>query len=274
MLLRKFFIIITFLTFNLVHSQQHLVNPESAYFYSSTKSYFLSNFASGNIIKIDSNGIKSVFDEGLSHPCGIVICDSILYVVDNPKKVNGFNINNGKHELEIQIDEAVFLNDITYDNYNLYVTDTRSNAVFKINRKDKTYSLLVKTLMDGPNGIIYDKFNERLLVCYFRKNSTIDEINIKEASIKTLVSTKYDNLDGITLDELGNCYVSSFGPGDFKMGFKEQGTIYKYDKTFKNEPSIIITGLYGPADIYYNAKKKELVIPLFLSNKIEFLNIE
>ena len=274
MLNTRFLIIIIFSISGLVYSQQPLANPESAAFCSESNSYFLSNFSGGNIIHIDSMGTRSVFKEGLSHPCGIVICDSTLYVVDNPKKVSGFNINNGKQVLEIQIEEAVFLNDITYDSENLYVTDARFNAVFKINRNNKTYSLLIKTLTDSPNGIVYDRFNDRLLICYFRENSAIDEINIRESSTRTLIETHFDNLDGMTFDESGNCYISSFGQGSFSVGFKKEGTIYKYENTFKNEPLAIITDLYGPADIFYNIKKKEIVIPLFLVNDIMYLNIK
>jgi hypothetical protein len=128
--------------------------------------------------------------------------------------------------------------------------------------------------MDGPNGILYDKFNNRLLVCYFREKSTIDVVDIVKKKIEILTPTDLDNLDGITMDELGNCYVSSFGPGSFKEGFKKEGSIWKFNQSFKGNATKIITGLLGPADIYYNKKKKEIAIPLFLDNKIEFMNLE
>ncbi|MGD8778423.1 MAG: hypothetical protein PVH88_05625 [Ignavibacteria bacterium] len=275
MLLTRIFTLVIILVYNLVYSQQFFNNPESAAFHSESSSYFVSNFSGGNIIEIDSSGMKSIFKEGISKPCGMVICDSILYVVENPKKVSGFKIDSGAPVLEIQINEALFLNDITFDDSgSLYVTDSGLKAVYQIDRVNKTYQLLVETLMDSPNGIIYDKFNNRLLVCYFREESRIDEINIKESTIKPLITPPYDNLDGITLDELGNCYISSFGPGSFNVGFKNQGTIIKYDNSFKEEPLAILTDLYGPADIYYNNGKKELVIPFFLENRIQFIDIE
>jgi sugar lactone lactonase YvrE len=251
-----------------------MINPESAVFHSETNTYYLSNFSGRNIIKIDSSGAKSVFKDGLSKPCGIVLCDSLLYVVDNPRRVLGFNLTKGEIILNIYLYEAIFLNDITSDdNGYLYVTDTRKNAIFKIDRINKSYNLFIETLMKSPNGIVYDKLDKRLLVCYFREKSTIDEIDIEEPAIRTLISTGFDNLDGITLDEKGNCYVSSFGPGNFQTGFKYQGTIYMYDKYFREKPEIISSNLFGPADIYYNSYKSELLIPLFLSHRIEFLNL-
>lgn len=275
MSISKFVFYLIAFTSAIVYSQQFFINPESAAFDTLTNCYFVSNFYGNSIIKIDSSERKSVFKKNISHPCGMIICENILYVVENPNKIAGYKISDGIQVLEVQIKEAVFLNDITYDNEgNLYVTDTRLNAVFQIDRSNGNYSLLVKTLMNGPNGIIYDKFNNHLLVCYFREKSTIDMIDIKKAKIEILVQTDIDNLDGITLDELGNCYVSSFGPGSFKEGFKKEGSIYKFNRSFKKKAIKIKTGLLGPADIYYNKKKKELAIPLFLDNRIEFLNLE
>ena len=63
-----------------------------------------------------------------------------------------------------------FLNDINCDaNGFLYVTDSRLNAVFKIN-PNGSYTLFAETKPESPNGILYDKWNNRLIVCYFSEN--------------------------------------------------------------------------------------------------------
>ncbi len=259
---------------NLSYSQEFQI-PESAAFDPVTNRYFISNYGDGNLIQIDSIGEKSFFKTGLSKLLGMIICENTLYVIENPQTIRGFDITNGNPVLELRIKEALFLNDITSDGAEfLYVTDSNANAVFKINIASQTYSLFVKTELDNPNGIVHDKLNHRLLICYFREQAPIDEINLEDSTLSTVVFTGVDNLDGLTLDESGNCYVSSWGPGSFATGFKKQGTIYKYNHGFTKEPTIVSTEYHGPADIYFNKKKNELAIPLFLENNVKFLPLK
>lgn len=248
--------------------------PESAAYDSSTNRYFVSNYETGNIIQIDSAGEKTYFQKGLSKSLGMVISDSTLYVVTNLKMIKGFNLKDGRTVFKVQINESKFLNDITCDNSeNLYVTDSNDKTIYKINITTQTYSVFVKTELDNPNGIIYDRRNNRLVLCYFRKNAQIDEVSLKDSKLTTIAQTKFDNLDGISMDELGNFYISSWGLGSFKTGFSREGIIYKYDNLFKEDPIIVVSNLHGPADIYYNIKRNELAIPLFLENDVMFQSV-
>ncbi len=274
MKLNTFLLLVSLIICNLSFAQEYK-NPESAVFDPLANRYFVSNYGSGNIIQIDSTGVKTYFQKGFSKLLGMIIYNNVLYVVDNPETVRGFNISDGKPLMELKIEEAQFLNDITVDGSGfLYVTDSRGSVVYKINIANHTYSLFVKTISDDPNGIIYDKLNNRLLVCHFREKSQIDQINLEDSSISTIALTEFYNLDGITLDDLGNCYVSSWSKGSFSDGFKKEGIIFKYDNLFKQKPEIIYTGLLGPADIYFNVNKNELVVPLFLENNVMFLPLK
>lgn len=171
------------------------------------------------------------------------------------------------------IPEAAFLNDITCDFSGfIYVTDSNADAVFKINISDRTYTLLIKTDIDNPNGIIYDRLNNRLIICYFREQARIDAVSLIDTVRTILVEKDLVNLDGITVDESGNYYISSWGYGSFTTGFNEGGSIYKFDNRFTNVPDTIITGLNGPADIYYSRETGKLVIPLFLDDQVKFID--
>ncbi len=270
----KQFLLLTNLTIAGLSYAQEFNMPESAVFDTLTKRYFISNYGDGSIISIDSTGEKTYFKKGLSKPLGILIHEHTLYVVDNPNTVRGFDISDGSTQLKIKIEEASFLNDIASDDSNfLYVTGSNTATVFKTDIASKTYSLFMKT-QGGPNGIIYDKLNNRLLVCYFVEKAPIDEISLEDSTILTLVSTKFTNLDGITMDEEGNCYVSEWGPGSFESGYTKEGTIYKYDNSFKEEPEVISSVHHGPADIYFNIHKNELVIPSLLSDTVEFIPLK
>ena len=257
-----------------LYTQEYQV-PESATFDPLTNRYFISNYGNGNIIQVDSLGEKTYFKEGLPKSLGMIIHQTTLYVVTNLKTIKGFDISDASQTFELQIDEALFLNDITCDESGfLYVTDSNAKAVFKINVLSKTYSLLVRTESDNPNGIVYDKFNNRLVLCYFMENAPIDKIGLEDSICSTIITTEFDNLDGIAVDESGDFYISSWGSGSFVSGFEKRGSIYKYDNMFSKEPTLVSTGHYGPADIYFNLHKKELAIPLFLENRVEFISIK
>ena len=255
---------------NIINAQEFQA-PESATFDSQSNRYFISNFGDGNIIQIDSAGEKSYFKKDLSKSLGMIIKDDILYVVTNLKMVKGFRLSDSNQTFEIKIDEAVFLNDITCDDSGfLYVTDTNANVVFKINISNRSYSLFAKTQFDNPNGIIYDKINKRLVLCYFRENASVDEISLVDSVLSSIITTELDNLDGIAIDDSSNFYISSWGAGSFSTGFKEEGTIYKFDNQFKKEPIQVSTDHHGPADIYYSKEKRELIVPLFLDNDVKY----
>jgi len=267
----KYYILLIVVVYCRSYYAQDLRSPESIVYDSISKSYFVSNYENGSIIKIDDNGRKSYFKEGLSNLLGLTICKNILFVVELPNKVLGFDLHDNKNNFEIIIEEAHLLNGITNDCYeNLYATDIGGNIIYRINIISKFYSVLLETITEAPNGIYYDKNKNRLLVCYFKENASIDEIELDSLTLRTLVSTQYHNFDGITLDENGYCYVSSFGSGNNKVGFNKDGAIYKFDKDFIDKPLLLFDNLNGPADIYYNKIKSELAIPLFFDNEIKF----
>jgi DNA-binding beta-propeller fold protein YncE len=252
-----------------------MIAPESVAYDPVQKRYFISNFGNGNILEIDSLGNKQYFKTGLVKSIGMVIQYNVLYVVSNSKRITGFNLIDTSKSFELTIDEALFLNDITSDNAgNLYVTDSNAKMIYKINKNQESYTLFWNTNLTGPNGILYNKYKHNLIVCNFTENALIQSINLKDSTISVLDSTEFNNLDGLTIDEDGNIYVSLWDSGSFKTGFSHNGSVYKYDNGFQNNPQLIIENLYGPTDIFYNIYKDELVIPLLLGNEVKYVSVE
>ena len=261
-----FVYILTCLSFS-----QEIVNPESAVYDPVQKRYFISNFGDGNILEIDSVGTRHYFKKGLTKSLGMIIQHDILYVVSNLKRITGFSLIDTSKCFELTINQAVFLNDITADtNGNLYVTDSNAKKIYKLKSDLKSYSILWDTNLDGPNGILYNKYKHNLIVCNFTENALIQSIDLKDSTISVLDSTGFNNLDGLTMDDQGNIYVSYWNSGSFKTGYTHNGAVFKYDNGFENNPQVVIENLYGPADIYYNIYLRELVIPLLLDNEVKF----
>ena len=273
----KVYVFITVLIFlfpALVYSQDYK-SPESVVFDYSANQYFVSNFGSVDIIRIDSNGVKSYFVKGLIKPLGTVIFNGILYFVENGNTVRGYKISDTSEVLNLKIEGAKFLNDITTDSLeSLYITDVRTNKVIKVNLKTRKYSIFVNTIFEAPNGIIYEKSGNRLLICYFTEKSAVQAISLEDTSVTTLYSKGMVNLDGITEDNEGNIYVSEWGTGNFSTGFKNKGVIYKFDNSFNDPPELIKCENYGPADIFFNKKTNCLVVPSLLDNAVEFLQVK
>jgi sugar lactone lactonase YvrE len=148
--------------------------------------------------------------------------------------------------MNLKIQGAKFLNDVTTDSLgSLYITDIGMNKVIKLNLNTWKYLTFVNTDYEAPNGILFEKSGERLIICYFSDKSAVQAISLEDTSITTLYSKDLINLDGIASDDNGNIYVSSWGPGSFSSGFKNKGLIYKFEKTFINLPELITTDHFG-----------------------------
>jgi sugar lactone lactonase YvrE len=263
------FLLLPILPFALI--AQEFVSPESAIYDARSKRYFISNFGNGNVIAIDSSGKKQYFKQGLNKPLGLTLVKNCLYLIDNPNTVRGWNINTGSAVMNLQIEGARFLNDIAADSAGfLYITDSNTHTVHKIDIATQEYTLFLRTLVDGPNGILYDKFQDRLIICFFFDKAPI-QLTYLEDNCSELIPTHLNNLDGLAINNNGNIYVSSWDSGSFAVGFTRTGAVHKFDNNFRNLPIPVSEGLYGPADIYYNPWKKEIAIPLLLDNGVNFL---
>lgn len=240
--------------------------PESAVYDAVTNRYFISNAGSGVIIQVNgTTGVKSNFKTGLTGPKGLVIVSGKLFVTD-VTSVKGYSVSNGSQLLNLPITGSVFLNDIESNGANyLYVSDMNANAIIRIditNVASPTYTTFVSTGIQSPNGLIYDAANSRLILVSFRTNSPIQAINTTTAAVSTIITTSLTQLDGITRDDTGNYYVSSWG----------SNIVYKYNSSFTSSPVAYFSGFNGPADIYYNSTSKVFVVPDMNNNNVIFSN--
>jgi DNA-binding beta-propeller fold protein YncE len=155
---------------------------------------------------------------------------------------------------------SAFLNGLAADEAgNLYAADTDLGKVYKIAISTKVVTDLATSGLTGANGVFYDKPNNRLIAVFWRSNAPVSEISLETGVVTPLLNTPYSNLDGITQDNCGNFYFSSWG----------SNKVYVVNSDFSEDPVVFISGLNGPADIFFDQNTQELWVPNFSSNSIK-----
>lgn len=224
----------------------------------------------GFISKLDSNGnvIEKKFISNLNAPKGMNSIDNILYVADIDT-IKGFDLNNKKEVFNLPIKNAVFLNAIEIlDNNTLLVSDTGTGIIHVIDINNNKYDTFVKldSKFGGPNGLLLDKNNNRLIVVGYdpagKSKGSVVAIDLNNK--KQLAITKpLGALDGIVFAKNGDMLVSDWGE-DLK------GVIYRIDKN-GNVKTIKMDFIKGPADMFSDGKN--LWIPKMAESKILKVNL-
>lgn len=224
----------------------------------------------GFISKLDSNGniIEKKFISNLNAPKGMNSIDDILYVADIDT-IKGFDLNNKKEVFNLPIKNAVFLNAIEIlDNNTLLVSDTGTGIIHVIDINNNKYDTFVKldSKFGGPNGLLLDKNNNRLIVVGYdpagKSKGSVVAIDLNNK--KQLAITKpLGALDGIVFAKNGDMLVSDWGE-DLK------GVIYRIDKN-GNVKTIKMDFVKGPADMFSDGKN--LWIPKMAESKILKVNL-
>ena len=253
-----------FYIFHSLLSAQNLLNrPESVVYDSLFNRYLVSNWATGNIVQIDSSGVQSYFVTGLGNINGIYISNNIVFA-GCITKVRGFNLSTRNTVMDLLIPGAINLNDVTADNSgNIYITDFNAKKIIKVNIQSHAYSTFVSRLTLEPNGILFDDPNNRLLLCSFGENIPILAISLEDSSVSVVANTSLKNCDGFTKDDYGNYYISSWATK----------SIYKFDSAFGNPPELFYSNSEAPADISYNNLEDIIAAPIMNQNRIVYLSV-
>ncbi|RKY91659.1 MAG: hypothetical protein DRQ13_11185, partial [Ignavibacteriae bacterium] len=245
-----------------------LNQPESVVFDSLYNRYLVSNWGDGNIIEISISGEHSYFNTELDQAAGLHIVGNVVYVASSNGSntgIIGIDLATGGVVFDVDIIEKQLLNDITSDTSgNLYVTDCEADKIFKVRISNMTYSTFVESGLGYPNGVLFDKPNNRLLVLNGElPGGPIVAVDLEDSSLTTVVNTNLTAIDGLTTDQFRNFYFSSWATDK----------VYRYDASLTNPPEVISSGHTNPADIYYNQLNDVLAVPNFHANIVDFIPI-
>jgi sugar lactone lactonase YvrE len=252
--------------------------PESVLWDSTLDVYFVSNI-NGNPTAKDRNGFISVVDpagtmrdstfiKGLNAPKGMAVIGDTLWVTDIDV-IRGFNTRTQAPVATVAIPGSVFLNDITAaPDGSLYITDTAIrfgaqgpehvgiDRIYRVASDRKVSIALESDSLGRPNGITYDRANDRFVVVPFGAGKFF---GWKPDQAPTTLATGTGQFDGVEV--VGDAiWVSSWA----------DSSVYRYAD---GQGTNVIKGVASPADIGYDAKRKRVLIPLFMGNTVEIWQV-
>ncbi|UCC43932.1 MAG: choice-of-anchor J domain-containing protein [Candidatus Zixiibacteriota bacterium] len=146
----------------------------------------------------------------------------------------------------------------------LYVIRT-TGSIIRINIADKTWTTFVTGLTPGVQDVIFDKRHNRLLVCTFAINHPIQAVSLPDGEVSVAISPAPGSFDGITIDDIGGVYASTFASG---------GQVLRWDSTFANPPVVIAAGVGQPTGLDYNWRDGILAVPIFDRDTVLFFDVK
>ena len=275
---RSFFLLMSTILF--LSSQlfsQAYNSPESVAYDGVNDLYWISNTGTptaaneGNLNTVkpdDTANIVSTISDIASSIRGIAIKDATMIAastaVGSSDQVLLFiELINGTVYKEITITQGDFINDVAIGDGGLvYLSD--NNNIYEIDLNTSTYTVLLANA--GANGLFYDGTNNRLIFTDDRPltGSAISAIDLNTKNVTTLITnTNFQWLDGLTVDQHGNFYVTCWS---------DPNSIYKYDPTFTTVNKLPYFNDVGAgyADIYYDQTNDILVVPEMNNNAVQF----
>ncbi len=244
-----FLLSVLFLIADFSYSQYS--SPESVTYDTTGHRYFISNTTSQKIVQRDRQGVVTDFVTVGSGIHGVTVHNGRVYVC-NQTRIKGYDLTTAAEVFNVTISGSTFLNDLAVDNSGIiYVTDFSARRIYKLNTNTSEFWIYVSNTTNQPNGIYIDTPRNRLLVCCWGANAPIKSVNLSDSSISNIITTSYNNCDGISLDRNENVYISTWGIQ----------SVVKYDINFANSPVIAASSLSNPADIYVNKLTDTLAVP-------------
>lgn len=231
---------------------QTFSSPESVEYDGVNNRWIVGQNGSG-VIHIYSPASSSLVQLGSttlpSGPHGLEVLGNTLYACDGAF-IKGFDLTTGAQVFNVNLG-ATFLNGLTSDGGNfLFATDFTAKKIYRVNTLTNAFNLMTNTTYT-PNGIIYDGANNRCVFVNWGSTARVQAMSLADSTVSTLYTTSTSNIDGITRDQQGNWYITTWGGSALR----------KFDPAFSAAPTSVMTGLSNPADIDINSAGDSIGIP-------------
>lgn len=260
-------------TSDTIYAVTGLDGPEAVRYDPDQKVYFISNFTGGGNAQDSTGFITKVNDKGkvealkfmegteeapLHAPRGMYITHKTLWVAD-VLGVHGFNKNTGQQTnfVDFSSFQIGFLNDVSADkNGNLYVTDTGTSTVYKI--QDGQVSVFLDELPIAPNGITLNPADDTFLLAPWNGDQTFYSFD-ESGELSEFAVLEGGYFDGIEF--IGKTLFSAS---------QQDSSIRIFQP--KMEKQLIKTS-GRPADIGINTDLNHIAVPYIALDKVEIWDL-
>lgn len=258
--------------------------PESVLYDAAADQYLVSNI-NGSAVEKDNNGYITVLspdgkvvtpkliaggEKGatLHAPKGLGLVKGVLYVADLDT-VRMFDRKTGAPKGEIAVEGATFLNDIAVSGSRVFVSDSGlkggakgfepsgTDAVYEL-KKNKAEAIARGGELGRPNGLSADGGKLRVVTFGASELYVLDATGKKGAVVKT----PKGSLDGLI----------DLGKGEHLASSWDAEAVYRIDA--KGNATEVVKGVKAPADIGWDSKRKRVLVPRFLDNKVEVFELK
>lgn len=259
--------------------------PESVQHDIASDTYLVSNINGSPLDKDDNGFISKLSPEGqvislkwidgaaadvqLNAPKGIGISNGKLYVADIDV-IRTFDATTGKPGAQIKVAGAAFLNDVAVaPDGTVYVSDTglkagkdgalepnKKDAIYKVSPDGKLSTFAKGEKLGLPNGIFADATG--LWVATWQGALYHVTPDGKQEAPQKAPGAQ---LDGLLQTADGQVLFSSW----------ETSTVYIGGTDGQFSP--LLSDVKAPADIGYDSKRGQVLVPLFTENTIEILKL-
>ncbi len=230
------------------------------------------HLGNGFISRVTTEGkvVEMKWVTGLDAPKGLTISNDKLYATDINSLVE-IDITTGKILNKYVAPAAIHLNDVAADaNGQVYAADTLTDSIYRLSSIGLFAMWLNSPALEAPNGLHIEGNNMIVGSWGFPTNGFNTEVpgHLKTVSLinKTIKplgdATPVGNLDGVEADGNGNYYVTDWINGGLLL-IKPSG-----------ESELLVDLPSGAADHEVILKKKLIIIPLMIENKLVAYEIE
>jgi hypothetical protein len=259
--------------------------PESVLHDITSDTYLVSNINGSPLDKDDNGFISKLSPEGqvlnlkwidgaaadveLNAPKGLGISNGKLYVTDIDV-IRTFDAESGKPGQQIKVAGAAFLNDIAVaPDGTVYVSDTglkagkdgslepnKKDAIYKVSPQGKLSSFAKGEKLGLPNGLYADATG----VWVATWQGALYKLSL-DGKQETPLKAPGAQLDGLLQTPDGQVLFSSW----------EKSAVYV--GTAEGQFSPLVSDLKAPADIGYDSKRGQVLVPLFTENTVQIVKL-
>jgi hypothetical protein len=242
------------------HAQSY-DGPESVEYHARLDRHLVGN-TGGPILTRAADGTLGLFTDATASPYGIELLGGTLFALDGGH-LKGFDIDSAVPTLDYPIAGAAFLNGITSDGAHvLYVSDFSAKKIHRIDVADLEAPVAGTPVSTGsatPNGLVFDRAGQRVLVATWGSNAKILSLDATgDTAPVPLIETPLSNIDGIALDCNGAIVVAAWG-GCGVAG----GCLARFEPPFELDTpfTLLAEGLSSPADIDFGRASGMIAVP-------------